>query len=76
VAFLRRIDAQGRVSLLGHSFVADNSWPRRVVRAHVDLTSDRSHFHALRRREPASQPILTKIPYQFPKRIFRDDYHE
>jgi len=31
-------------------------------------------FHALRRREPTWQPIVTIVPYQFPKRRFRDDH--
>jgi hypothetical protein len=74
VIYLRRTDAHGRVSLLGHSFVVDSSWPHRLVRAHVDLTADQIRFHALRRREPTWQPIVTIVPYQFPKRSFRDDH--
>jgi hypothetical protein len=74
VIYLRRTDAHGRVSLLGHSFVVDSSWPHRLVRAHVDLTADQIRFHALRRREPTWQPIVTIVPYQFPKRRFRDDH--
>lgn len=72
VIYLRRTDANGRVSLLGHSFVVDSSWPHRLVRAHVDLTAAQIHFHALRRREPNWQPILKTIPYHFPERKFRD----
>lgn len=74
VIFLRRTDAHGHVSLLGHSFVVDSSWPHRLVRAHVDLTSDQIRFHALRRREPTCQPILKTVPYRFPERKFRDDH--
>lgn len=74
VIFLRRTDAHGCVSLLGHSFVVDRFWPHRLVRAHVDLKSDQICFHALRRREPTWQPILKSVPYQFPKRKFRDDH--
>lgn len=73
VIFLRRTDDHGRVSLLGQSFIVDSSWPHRLVRAHVDLTSNQIRFHALRRREPTWQPILKIVPYQFPKRKFRDD---
>ena len=74
VIYLRRTDAHGRVSLLGHSFVVDSSWPHRLVRAHVDLTADQIRFHALRRREPTWQPILKTVSYHFPKRKFRDDH--
>ena len=74
VIFLRRTDAHGRVSLLGHSFAVDSSWPHRLIRAHVDLTSNRIRFHALRRREPMSQPVLKSVPYRFPIRKFRDDH--
>jgi hypothetical protein len=74
VIFLRRTDAHGHVSLLGHSFVVDSCWPHRLVRAHVDLTSDQIRFHALRRREPTWQPILKTVPYRFPERKFRDDH--
>jgi transposase len=74
VIYLRRTDAHGRVSLLGHSFVVDSSWPHRLVRAHVDLIKNQIRFHALRRREPTWQPIVKTVPYHFPKRNFRDDH--
>lgn len=72
VIYLRRTDAHGRVSLLGHSFLVDSSWPHRLVRAHVDLTAEQIRFHALRRREPTWQPIVKILPYHFPERKFRD----
>jgi len=71
VIYLRRTDANGRVNLLGHSFVVDNCWPHRLVRAHVDLSAAQIYFHALRRRDPTWQPILKTIPYYFPERKFR-----
>jgi hypothetical protein len=72
IIYLRRTDAHGRVSLLGHSFIVDSSWPHRLVRAHVDLTTAQIRFHALRRREPTWQPIVKTVPYHFPERNFRD----
>lgn len=72
IIYLRRTDAQGRVSLLGHSFIVDRSWPHRLVRAHVDLTTEQIRFIALRRREPDWHPLLKTVAYHFPKRKFID----
>jgi len=72
IIYLRRTDALGRVSLLGHSFVVDRSWPHRLLRAHVDLTANQIHFFALRRREPNWHPLLKTVAYHLPKRKFID----
>jgi len=70
--FLRRTDAKGRVSLLGHVFPVDTNWPHRLVRAEVDLTRERIRFYALRRRDPTYQPLLHEVHYEFPKRRFHE----
>jgi hypothetical protein len=74
VVYLRRTDAHGRVSPLGHSFAVNSSWPHRLVRAHLDLSADQIRFYALRRRDPTWQPVVKTIRYQFPKRKFRGDH--
>ena len=72
IIYLRRTDAVGRVSLLGHSFFVDRTWPHRLIRAHVDLTAKRIKFFALRRREPNWNPLLNSVAYHLPKRKFID----
>lgn len=71
VIFLRRTDSAGRVELLGRVFPVRRTWSHRLVRAEVDLNDDRIRFFALRRREPADQPILRETKYAFPRKPFR-----
>jgi hypothetical protein len=70
--FLRRTTEQGQAHLLGRSFLVDPNWPHRLVRAEVDLDADRISFYALRRREPAAQPLLRTCDYHFPRKRFKD----
>jgi transposase-like protein len=70
--YLRRTDAQGAVSVLGHSFTVDRHWLHRLVRAEVDLDAAVVRFHALRRRDPTDQPLLQQTPYALPRRRFRE----
>ena len=72
VIFIRRTCELGTVSLLGHSFKVAPSWPHRLVRCEIDLTNEAIRFYALRRRDPAHQPLLRATPYQFPRRPFHD----
>ena len=72
VIFLRRSDASGRVSLLGHTFDVDRTWASRLVRAEVNLDEKRIRFHALRRREPSWQPLLKTHRYQPPTWTFTE----
>jgi hypothetical protein len=72
VIFLRRTDDKGRASLLGRVFPVDANWLHRLVRAEVDLTQKRIRFYALRRRDPAYQPLLNEVHYEFPKRRFHE----
>jgi hypothetical protein len=72
VLFLRRTDGAGAVSLLGHSFRIDGNWPHRLIRAEVDLDSDRIRFYALRRREPGKQPLLRDVTHRLPRQRFRE----
>lgn len=62
--FLRRTDEHGRAHLLGQTFEICARWAHRLVRCEVDFTQQRIRFYALRRRDPADQPLLHELPYQ------------
>jgi putative transposase len=70
VIFLRRTDAKGRVSLLGHTYLADENWVSRLVRAEVDLTQGKILLFALRRREPSIHRFLRSHDYKTPQKKF------
>lgn len=72
IIFLRRTSEQGKVRLLGHSFLVDENWPHRLVRGEVDLGAEVISFYALRRKDPLNQPLLRTVEYSFPKRKFID----
>lgn len=58
VLFLRRTDEQGRLRLLHQSVRVDRHWPHRLVRLHLDVQTGQLRCYALRRRDPAWQPLL------------------
>lgn len=64
VIFLRRTTERGAVHLLGHLFPVDPHWTHRLVRAVVDFQARHVRFFALRRREPAAQPLLQEANYE------------
>jgi transposase len=64
IIYLRRIDAQGNVRLLGRSFRVDPLWSGRLVRCEVDLAGHTIHCFGLRRREPLDQPLLKRITHR------------
>lgn len=70
VIYLRRTTDTGTVSLLGRSFAVDAHWTHRLVRCEVDLDAHCIRFHALRRRDPSSQPLLCITDYDPPTRRF------
>lgn len=72
IVYLRRTSEHGKVNLFGHSFFVDQNWPHRLVRAEVNLNAGVISFYALRRREPAQQPLLRTVEYRFPNRRFSD----
>lgn len=63
VIFIRRTNDQGAVSLLGHTFPLDATWPHRLVRCEVDLTQGQINCFKLRRREPHHHPKIKTIDY-------------
>lgn len=71
IIFVRRTDAQDRVTLLGDEFTVAGTWPNRLVRCEVVLDENAVRFYALRRRAPDEQPLLGEQPYRLPKRRFR-----
>jgi hypothetical protein len=58
VVFLRRTNAHGCIQLLGVEVPVCASWPHRLVRAELDLQSQRLNVYALHRRLPTQQPLL------------------
>ena len=71
--YLRRTDANGQIALLGHQWLVDAHWVHRLVRCEVRLDESCIQCFALRRREPAEQPLLATIPYQFPAKRFQGE---
>jgi hypothetical protein len=69
--FLRRTDDNGRAHLLGRGFEVSTHWPHRLVRCEVDLSAQQIRFYALRRRDPADQPLLKQVTYYRAHKPFR-----
>ncbi len=69
--FLRRIDATGRAHLLGRYFSVADHWAHRLVRAEVDLDAHHIRFYALRRKDPADQPLLNEVSYHREPKPFK-----
>ena len=69
--FLRRSNEHGDVHLLGRTFRVAEHWLHRLVRCEVDFTRQQIRFHALRRREPADQPLLRQVHYPRPSKLFK-----
>jgi len=70
--YIRRTTEPGAVNLLGHTFAVDPLWSQRLVRCEVDLNACLIRFYALRRRQPAHQPLLREVPYVLPRRHFKE----
>lgn len=63
VVFLRRTDARGCIRLLGATACVAAHWPHRLVRATLDVHAHSLSIHALRRRDPARQPLIKTIAF-------------
>lgn len=70
IVFLRRTDGHGRVGFFAREFDVDPRWVHRLVRCDVDLDASLIRFHALRRADPTSQPVLRETRYELPQRMF------
>jgi len=69
--FLRRSDDSNHVHLLGRSFELPEYWKHRLTRCEVDLHANQIRFFALRRKDPASQPLLVSVPYHREHKPFK-----
>lgn len=69
--FLRRTDNAGRAHVLGRHFPVAEHWAHRLVRAEVDLGAQQIRFYALRRKDPADQPLLNEVSYHREHKPFR-----
>jgi hypothetical protein len=70
IVYLRYTNEHGAVNILGHPYLVSPVWCQRLVRAEVHLTEGQIRFHALRRREPQNQPLLSTHDYHVPKKPF------
>lgn len=66
VIYLRRTSESGTIQLEGRSIAVDRHWPYRLVRAEWDVRSGIVRCFALRRHEPANQPLLAEAPFALP----------
>ena len=62
--YLRRTNDHGTVSLLGRRFDVHPMWTHRLVRCEVNANTKQIHFFALRRQDPAQQPLLNEVHYE------------
>jgi hypothetical protein len=72
LVFLRRINGQGAVQLLGRAFAMDPLWQHRLVRAEVDLKARHFCLYNLRRRAPDQSPRVNEASYVLPCRTFSE----
>jgi hypothetical protein len=73
VIFIRRTNDWGNVNIMGHTWILDENWSNKLVRADVDLTKYEIIFYRLRRRDPQNYIYIGTAEYHFPVRDFIDD---
>jgi hypothetical protein len=71
LVFVRRTTDAGSVSILGRLYAVDRLWVHRLVRSELDIDAHLLRFYALRRREPADQPLIGESEYVPPARWFK-----
>lgn len=71
MVFIRRTSDTGEVFMLGQRFKVSASWLHRLVRCEVDFDHHYIRCFGLRRRDPAEQPLLAKLPYHRVDKPFR-----
>jgi hypothetical protein len=64
IIFLRRTDARGVIRLLGAAVKVAPHWSHRLVRAELNISTQRLRVYALRRRAPTHQPLLKNISFK------------
>lgn len=73
MVFIRRTDGSGKVDMLGQRFAVTRTWLHRLVRCEVDFDHHHIRFFALRRRNPAEQPLLATLTYHRLDKPFKGD---
>jgi hypothetical protein len=71
--FIRRTDDRGHAHILGQCFAVSRTWAHRLVRCEVDFEHHCIRCFALRRRDPARQPLLATLPYHRADKPFKGD---
>lgn len=71
--YIRRTTDTGQVTLLGRAFAVDSKWIRRLVRCDVNFSGNSINFHALRRNDPNTHPLLKTVAYHRPNSKFQGD---
>jgi transposase len=71
--FIRRTDGSGKVDMMGQRFAVSRTWLHRLVRCEIDFDHHHIQCFALRRRDPAEQPLLATLSYHRPDKPFRGD---
>jgi hypothetical protein len=71
--FLRRSDQAAKINVLGNSFTLPAQWAHRLTRCEVDLEAHQIRFFALRRRDPADQPLLAQVTYHREHKPFKGE---
>ena len=61
--FIRRTDGRGHAHMLGQRFAVSRTWAHCLLRCEVDFDHHRIRCFALRRRDPADQPLIAMLPY-------------
>jgi hypothetical protein len=73
MVFIRRTDDRGHAHMLGQRFAVSRTWAHRLVRCEVDFEHHCIRCFALRRRDPAAQPLLATLPYHRGDKPFRGE---
>lgn len=71
--FVRRTDEGGHTHMLGQRFAVSRTWTHRLVRCEVDFNHHCIRCFALRRSDPAAQPLLATLPYRRIDKPFQGD---
>lgn len=71
--FIRRTDERGHAHMLGQHFAVNRTWAHRLVRCEVDFDHHCIRCFALRRGDPAAQPLLATLPYHRVDKPFKGE---
>jgi hypothetical protein len=72
IVWLRRTDPQGIVQVLGHAVPVSPTWPHRLVRCELAVSTGLLMITALRRRDPTDQPVFRTVQTHWALRWARE----